>query len=100
MSCAANCSWATWGWPKRRLTGRKKKPASPARHFDRKSGMTKRGQLLFFLPALGIVAVFLLLPSALTLVESFFAEKPGGPAFIGLGYYQSALTDPKFLLSL
>ena len=62
--------------------------------------MTKRGQTLFFLPALGIVAVFLLLPSALTLLESFFAERPGGPSFIGLGYYQYALTDPKFLGSL
>lgn len=62
--------------------------------------MTKRGQLLFFLPALGLVAVFLLLPSALTLFESFFADKPGGPAFIGLRYYQYALTDPKFLMSL
>ena len=62
--------------------------------------MTKRGQAFFFLPALGMVAVFLLLPSALTLCESFFTEKPGGPAFIGLSYYQYALTDPKFLLSL
>src|SRR5436309_7014953 len=62
--------------------------------------MTRRGQLLFFLPALLVFAVFVLLPSTQTLLDSFYQFHGKQRAFAGALYYRFALSDPKFHQSL
>lgn len=62
--------------------------------------MTRRNQLLFSLPALGLVGLFVLLPSARTFIDSFFAGHDRAPFFVGTRYYEYALTDPKLHLAL
>jgi raffinose/stachyose/melibiose transport system permease protein len=62
--------------------------------------MTRRGQLLFFVPALLLFTVFVLLPSTQTLIDSFYAHDAGHRRFVGDLYYRFALADPKFHQSL
>lgn len=62
--------------------------------------MTRRGQILFFVPALLVFAVFILLPATQTLFDSFFAHEGGHRRFVGDLYYRFALADPKFHQSL
>ena len=62
--------------------------------------MTRRGQLLFFLPSLLVFVVFVLLPSTQTLLDSFYQFHGKQRAFAGALYYRFALSDPKFHQSL
>ena len=62
--------------------------------------MTRRGQILFFIPALLLFVVFVLLPSTETLLDSFYSHQGGGRQFVGLLYYRYALSDPRFNQSL
>ena len=62
--------------------------------------MTKRGQILFFVPALALFLVFVLLPSTLTLLESVYPQRDGGREWVGGLFYSYALTDPQFRQSL
>ena len=62
--------------------------------------MTRRGQIIFFLPALALFLVFVLIPSAQTLIDSFYSHHGPGRDFVGALYYRYALTDPKFHQSL
>jgi raffinose/stachyose/melibiose transport system permease protein len=62
--------------------------------------MTRRGQILFFVPALLVFAGFVLLPSTQTLIDSFYAHEGGHRRFVGALYYRFALTDLKFHQSL
>jgi raffinose/stachyose/melibiose transport system permease protein len=58
--------------------------------------MTRRGQIWFFLPALLLFALFVLLPSTATLWESVHSYHDGVPRYVGALYYRYAATDPKF----
>lgn len=58
--------------------------------------MTRRGQILFFAPALAVFGFFVLLPSTLTLLDSFFRHEAGGREFVGGLYYRYAVGDPRF----
>jgi raffinose/stachyose/melibiose transport system permease protein len=58
--------------------------------------MTRRGQIFFFAPALLVFALFVLLPSTQTLVDSFFRHDADGQHFVGSLYYRYAVVDPKF----
>lgn len=58
--------------------------------------MSRRGQVLFFVPALLVFLVFVLVPSSLTLIDSFFTHEGGQRRFVGGLYYDHALRDPKF----
>ncbi len=58
--------------------------------------MSRRGQILFFAPAMLIFLVFVLLPTTQTCVDSVIAWRNGKPEWIGLDLYTLALTDPKF----
>lgn len=62
--------------------------------------MNRRGQILFFLPALLVFLVFVLLPSTQTLIDSFYSHQGTRRQFVGGLYYWYAATDPKFHLSL
>ncbi|HYV26032.1 MAG TPA: sugar ABC transporter permease [Candidatus Eisenbacteria bacterium] len=62
--------------------------------------MSRRGQILFFLPAFLLFVVFVLLPSTQTLIDSFYQFHGKQRAFAGALYYRFALTDPKFHQSL
>ena len=62
--------------------------------------MTRRGQILFFVPALVLFLVFVLLPSTKTLIDSFYSHHGVGREFLGALYYRYALSDPKFRQSL
>ena len=62
--------------------------------------MTRRGQILFFLPALLVFLVFVLLPSTQTLIDSFYSHQGIKHPFVGTLYYRYAVTDPKFHQSL
>jgi len=62
--------------------------------------MNRRGQILFFLPALLVFLVFVLIPSTQTLIDSFYSHQGIKRQFVGGLYYRYALTDPKFHLSL
>ena len=62
--------------------------------------MTRRGQFIFFLPAFLLFLVFVLLPSAQTLIDSFYAHEGLNRRFVGALYYRYAVTDPKFHQSL
>jgi len=58
--------------------------------------MTRRGQILFFLPALLVFLLFVLLPATQTLVDSFHRHDGPERRFVGGLYYRFALEDPKF----
>ena len=58
--------------------------------------MTRRGQILFFVPAFGLFLLFVLIPSTQTLIDSFYSHHPAGRDFVGGLYYRYALTDPQF----
>lgn len=58
--------------------------------------MTRRGQLLFFLPALLLFAFFVLLPATETLWHSVHRHDGGETGYVGSLYYRYAATDPKF----
>jgi raffinose/stachyose/melibiose transport system permease protein len=58
--------------------------------------MSRRGQILFFVPAVAVFLVFILIPTTQTLIDSFFAHRGGQREFVGTLYYRYALTDPKF----
>jgi ABC-type sugar transport system permease subunit len=62
--------------------------------------MTRRGQLLFFVPAFTLFLVFVLLPSTLTLLESVYPRTEDGREWVGGLFYSYALTDPQFRQSL
>lgn len=62
--------------------------------------MNKRAQIVFFLPALVLFLVFVLLPSTLTLVESVYPMRAGGREWVGGLFYAFALQDPQFHQSL
>ncbi|MHB8521675.1 MAG: carbohydrate ABC transporter permease [Limisphaerales bacterium] len=62
--------------------------------------MSRRGQILFFLPAFVIFLVFILVPSTQTLIDSFYSFQGIKPRFVGGLYYRFAVTDPRFLQSL
>jgi len=58
--------------------------------------MTRRGQILFFVPALLVFLVFVLIPCTQTLLDSFFLHQGARRHFVGTLFYRYALTDPKF----
>src|SRR5947207_7618366 len=62
--------------------------------------MTRRGQILFFVPAFLLFFVFVLLPSTQTLLDSFYSHYATRCHFVGALYYRYAITDPKFYQSL
>jgi ABC-type sugar transport system permease subunit len=62
--------------------------------------MTRRGQILFFVPALVLFVVFVLVPSTQTLLDSFYSHEGSRRHFAGILYYRFAITDPKFHQSL
>src|SRR5215468_9816260 len=62
--------------------------------------MTRRGQLIFFLPALLVFVVFVLLPSTQTLIDSFYRFQGHQVSFVCSLYYRFALSDPKLHQSL
>jgi raffinose/stachyose/melibiose transport system permease protein len=62
--------------------------------------VNKRGQILFFLPALVVFIVFVLIPSTQTLMDSFYSHQGMKRQFVGALYYRYAVTDPKFHQSL
>lgn len=62
--------------------------------------MNKRGQIFFFVPALVLFLIFVLLPSTLTLIESVFPMREDGREWVGGLFYSFALRDPQFHQSL
>ena len=62
--------------------------------------MTRRGQILFFVPAFLLFFVFVLLPSTQTLIDSFYSHDAAQRHFVGTLYYRYAITDPRFHQSL
>ncbi|HUL50998.1 MAG TPA: sugar ABC transporter permease [Candidatus Nitrosotalea sp.] len=62
--------------------------------------MNRRGQIFFFLPALLLFLVFVLIPSTQTLVDSFYSHQGVRRQFVGALYYRYAVSDPKFHQSL
>lgn len=62
--------------------------------------MSRRGQIFFFVPAILVFCVFVLIPSTRTLIDSFYAHQASGQRFVGGLYYQFALSDAKFHQSL
>src|SRR2546422_4141872 len=62
--------------------------------------MTRRGQILFFVPAFLLFFVFVLLPSSQTLIDSFYSHDATQRHFVGTLYYRYAITDPRFHQSL
>jgi len=62
--------------------------------------VTRRGQILFFVPALALFVVFVLIPSTQTLLDSFYSYQGNKHHFAGLLYYRYAVIDPKFHQSL
>jgi raffinose/stachyose/melibiose transport system permease protein len=62
--------------------------------------MSKRGQILFFVPATLIFITFVLLPATQTLIGSFFIHSSGEPQFAGALFYRFAAIDPRFHQSM
>ncbi|TMP97693.1 MAG: sugar ABC transporter permease [Verrucomicrobia bacterium] len=62
--------------------------------------MTRRGQILFFIPGFVLFLVFVLIPSTQTLIDSFYSHQGMKRHFVGALYYRYALTDPQFHQSL
>ena len=62
--------------------------------------MSRRGQIVFFLPAFLVFLVFVLIPSTQTVIDSFYAHDTLRHHFVGGLYYRFAMTDPKFHQSL
>src|SRR5256886_10881889 len=62
--------------------------------------MTRRGQILFFIPGFVLFLVFVLVPSTQTLIDSFYSHQGMKRHFVGALYYRYALTDPQFHQSL
>jgi raffinose/stachyose/melibiose transport system permease protein len=62
--------------------------------------MTRRGQILFFVPAFLLFFAFVLLPSTQTLLDSFYSHDPTRRHFVGTLYYRYAIIDPRFHQSL
>ena len=62
--------------------------------------MTRRSQILFFVPAFLLFLVFVLIPSTQTLIDSFYSHPGAQRRFVGALYYRYALVDPKFHQSL
>src|SRR5215510_13139835 len=62
--------------------------------------MTRRGQIIFFVPALALFVVFVLIPSTQTVIDSFYSFSGNERHFVGGLYYRFALVDPKFHQSL
>ena len=60
--------------------------------------MSRRGQILFFIPAMLVFLLFVLLPSTQTWIDSLYSSSvPGGERhWIGLQLYKVALTDDAF----
>jgi alpha-glucoside transport system permease protein len=69
----------------------------PGRPTGALSGGSPRLALLFLAPALLMLAVFLLYPTAYSLVRSLFDARG---EFVGLANYATAFTDPRTLLAL
>jgi len=68
--------------------------------FDLGGVMTRRAQILFFIPAFALLFVFVLLPSTQTLIDSLYSHEANQRRFVGTLYYQYAITDPRFHQSL
>ena len=51
------------------------------------ANMTRRGQIVFFVPALALFLVFVLLPSTETLIDSFHSHHGPNHEFVGALYY-------------
>ena len=62
--------------------------------------MTRRGQILFFVPALVLFLAFVLVPSTQTLIDSFYSRQGIERHFVGALYYRYAPSDPKLQQSL
>ena len=62
--------------------------------------MSRRGQIFFFLPALLVFVVFVLIPTTQTLVDSFYAQDGLERRWVGGLYYRYAIGDPKFHQSI
>src|SRR5439155_1367612 len=62
--------------------------------------MTRRGQILFFIPGFVLFLAFVLIPSTQTLLDSFYSHQGIKRHFVGALYYRYALTDPKLHQSL
>jgi raffinose/stachyose/melibiose transport system permease protein len=62
--------------------------------------MTRRGQILFFIPGFVLFLVFVLIPSTQTLIDSFCSHQGMKRHFVGALYYRYALTDAQFHQSL
>src|SRR5437773_8820157 len=62
--------------------------------------MTRRGQIIFFVPAFVVYLGFVLIPSAQTLIDSFYSFAGNERHFVGGLYYRFAIVDPKFHQSL
>jgi raffinose/stachyose/melibiose transport system permease protein len=73
-----------------------------ARPPGRRSGTPLRLYLLMLSPALGLFAIFILIPVALTIVGSFFSFGLTSPtwSFAGFDNYLRAFNDPVFWLAL
>ena len=62
--------------------------------------MSRRGQILFFVPAISLFLVFVLLPATQTLIDSFHTHRGAHREFVGGLYYRFAFEDPLFHQSL
>jgi raffinose/stachyose/melibiose transport system permease protein len=58
--------------------------------------MTRRGQILFFVPALLVFLLFVLIPCTQTFLDSLFSHQGSPRQFVGTLFYRYALADPKF----
>jgi alpha-glucoside transport system permease protein len=74
------------------------RPPPAGRRIGALSGGGPRTALLFLVPALALMAVFLVYPTAYSLVRSLFDAR--GEEFVGLGNYAAALTDDRTLVAL
>ncbi len=58
--------------------------------------MSRRGQILFFIPAFLLFLVFVLIPTTQTWIDSFFIEHAGKREFAGALFYRYAIMDSRF----
>lgn len=62
--------------------------------------MNRRGQILFFVPALALFLVFVLLPSTQTWIDSLHRFDGNSRDYVGFQHYRHVATDAKFRVSL
>jgi alpha-glucoside transport system permease protein len=73
-------------------------PLTRARRAGASFGGSPRLALLFLLPALLLLVVFVLYPTAYSVIRSLFDAR--GDDFVGLGNYATAFTDERTLIAL